>query len=250
MKSLTPFELEKMINSTTSRFFPSLSVDEAASKLVDDFSCSEEDALIIVTAIAGPLDIVRPQDSLDFEKGFGSLRPEYHIFESFESGYTPSELASVLKQPWWRGNVGSTAFREELEGLPMGSILVRFSEDRSSQKRAIVIGLKLKKVELWKYQQNSLGFIIVEEYPYRLLQDVVSGFALAQGYPLAKETDDTKPIVPTSSGTECIVCMDKTRQVLLMPCKHVDMCVDCAEKLETCPTCRATIESRIEVYMS
>ena len=49
--------------------------------------------------------------------------------------------------------------------------------------------------------------------------------------------------------TDCVVCMDKPKNTVLMPCKHMCVCPACAASLETCPMCRATVESRINVYL-
>ena len=37
----------------------------------------------------------------------------------------------------------------------------------------------------------------------------------------------------------CIVCMDATKSVLLEPCRHFCLCMDCAQGVEACPVCRS-----------
>jgi hypothetical protein len=48
--------------------------------------------------------------------------------------------------------------------------------------------------------------------------------------------------------SECIVCMDAGVNVLLMPCRHMQLCHDCAQDLNECPTCRKPIEERIKGF--
>jgi septal ring factor EnvC (AmiA/AmiB activator) len=46
----------------------------------------------------------------------------------------------------------------------------------------------------------------------------------------------------------CIVCLDRNRECVLMPCAHYVLCADCASELRDCPICRAHIEQRVTVY--
>jgi hypothetical protein len=53
----------------------------------------------------------------------------------------------------------------------------------------------------------------------------------------------------------CVVCHDAARQVVFMPCKHFVCCVACGREprgnhgIQKCPICRASIRSRISVYL-
>ena len=48
----------------------------------------------------------------------------------------------------------------------------------------------------------------------------------------------------------CCICMEKEKSCLLLPCKHMCVCGDCGgdERLEDCPICRQSIESRMDIY--
>jgi hypothetical protein len=56
-------------------------------------------------------------------------------------------------------------------------------------------------------------------------------------------------------GLCCVVCQDKTRQMLFMPCKHLVCCSECGREpsanqgLRMCPVCRAEIQTRFSVYL-
>lgn len=40
---------------------------------------------------------------------------------------------------------------------------------------------------------------------------------------------------------ECCVCMNEDATVLLLPCRHQCVCVNCRAMLETCPICRGAV---------
>lgn len=48
-----------------------------------------------------------------------------------------------------------------------------------------------------------------------------------------------------SDSLICCICLDKLRNVILYPCKHVVVCLECLETLkESCPYCRTTIKDK------
>ncbi len=46
----------------------------------------------------------------------------------------------------------------------------------------------------------------------------------------------------------CAVCLDKKRDILLLPCNHYCVCRSCLPKLKCCPLCTRTIDSSESVY--
>ena len=53
-------------------------------------------------------------------------------------------------------------------------------------------------------------------------------------------------------NTKCISCLDRIRDVVLLPCKHFVMCRECSDEWKhlgnnTCPMCRETIDERVTV---
>ena len=61
------------------------------------------------------------------------------------------------------------------------------------------------------------------------------------------------PLV-ASGGNNCVVCLGRQREVILLPCSHVCMCADCAREImsrdKTCPVCRAEIERVAPAFIS
>lgn len=50
-----------------------------------------------------------------------------------------------------------------------------------------------------------------------------------------------------SETEKCVVCLEKERKVLLLPCAHLMLCVECARKLTFCPICRTGIATKVNV---
>jgi len=47
----------------------------------------------------------------------------------------------------------------------------------------------------------------------------------------------------------CNLCMDKQKNIALMPCGHVCVCNECSESLIKCPVCRSTIHQKVKVFI-
>jgi hypothetical protein len=44
--------------------------------------------------------------------------------------------------------------------------------------------------------------------------------------------------------TECVICMERVRDIVLYPCKHFCLCVQCSENVFKCPLCKQRIQTR------
>lgn len=47
---------------------------------------------------------------------------------------------------------------------------------------------------------------------------------------------------------ECVVCMDATKSVILIPCWHYCLCEGCADEVKSCPICRGVIERVQKIF--
>lgn len=69
-----------------------------------------------------------------------------------------------------------------------------------------------------------------------------------------KENLEKEHLLQTSSPavSECVVCLERPSSVVLLPCRHCCLCKECSESLislQLCPTCRAEIHEKIEVFI-
>jgi hypothetical protein len=44
----------------------------------------------------------------------------------------------------------------------------------------------------------------------------------------------------------CVVCLEREREVVLHPCRHYCLCIECSDRLRQCPICRGPIEDTID----
>ncbi|KFM79221.1 putative E3 ubiquitin-protein ligase MGRN1, partial [Stegodyphus mimosarum] len=53
------------------------------------------------------------------------------------------------------------------------------------------------------------------------------------------------------SGSECVICMSDARDTLILPCRHLCLCVNCADSLRyqanNCPICRAPFRALLQI---
>lgn len=47
----------------------------------------------------------------------------------------------------------------------------------------------------------------------------------------------------------CVICQDNTRNVVLLPCKHLCVCPTCKGSVDACPLCREPILGRLQVFL-
>ncbi|KAK3242653.1 hypothetical protein CYMTET_47676 [Cymbomonas tetramitiformis] len=63
---------------------------------------------------------------------------------------------------------------------------------------------------------------------------------------------DTRPTLPFRENNDhvCVLCMDETPSVAIIPCGHMCMCTECAKnaRVKTCPLCRAMAKGTLKVY--
>ncbi|XP_005182801.1 uncharacterized protein LOC101897854 [Musca domestica] len=70
-----------------------------------------------------------------------------------------------------------------------------------------------------------------------------------------KRTTSVVSAANSDAAINCIVCMERAKNILLLPCKHICLCSNCAEHImaerETkfCPLCRQDIIDTLEVFI-
>lgn len=71
---------------------------------------------------------------------------------------------------------------------------------------------------------------------------------------LAKKLEDAQERLDKDEGTrECVICLDAKITMAFMPCGHMCVCKECAEKYihaAPCPICRKPVGSYVEIFMS
>jgi len=58
-----------------------------------------------------------------------------------------------------------------------------------------------------------------------------------------------KPDKPKSDDNNCIICLDKERDAVFIPCGHLVCCMFCAVLFQNCPYCRRNVDRPMKVFM-
>ena len=65
------------------------------------------------------------------------------------------------------------------------------------------------------------------------------------------EIDRRELVTPADNASMCVVCKDQRRSAVLLPCRHLCVCRDCADdNLEKCPTCLGSVGAVVSVILS
>jgi len=71
--------------------------------------------------------------------------------------------------------------------------------------------------------------------------------AAADKEPEARDSSSaTAPLRAPSN--ECVVCMDREPEAVLVPCGHLCMCMACVPSITDCPICRVPIQLSVKTY--
>ncbi|XP_044269061.1 uncharacterized protein LOC123014175 [Tribolium madens] len=109
---------------------------------------------------------------------------------------------------------------------------------------------------LFLYIKNKVSsFFIASRLKYnhvkRVTRRVLSRYTLRYS---SKQIIECKPSTNNDEKNEgyCVVCQDNSKCVLVLPCRHLCLCDDCAPRLMRysgqCPICRKRIRSSMKVY--
>ena len=79
----------------------------------------------------------------------------------------------------------------------------------------------------------------------------VTSLPTSEGGPRSRTLLD---IASPRDQSECVVCLDRPRSHVLVPCGHCCLCLTCAKLVleapdASCPTCRAATSSAIRLYL-
>jgi hypothetical protein len=47
----------------------------------------------------------------------------------------------------------------------------------------------------------------------------------------------------------CVICLERQKVIMFLPCAHLASCVECSVAMQTCPICRKKVEATIRTYI-
>ena len=104
-----------------------------------------------------------------------------------------------------------------------------------------------------RYVMENLT-IKFEEHKKLILQSDIKNQAkrqeLFQDLVLVLTNKEEKSLSTDNESNECKICMEKQKNVVLVPCGHT-MCDGCAQKFQKgqCPTCRTRVSSTQKFFL-
>jgi len=89
------------------------------------------------------------------------------------------------------------------------------------------------------------------QLPQRSTQENISHMESRDGFAV-----DNSQCEVEQERSLCVICQDRIKSVLVLPCRHLCMCVDCAHTIavgipgqrRTCPLCRSSIRTIMNIY--
>ncbi|XP_015834275.2 E3 ubiquitin-protein ligase LRSAM1 isoform X2 [Tribolium castaneum] len=88
---------------------------------------------------------------------------------------------------------------------------------------------------------------------------ILDAFQMYRKEQIPTDTAPSAPVLPIEEasapplenvanlGTECVICLDSTCEVIFVPCGHFCCCSQCPVTLNDCPMCRTSIERKIRI---
>ena len=78
----------------------------------------------------------------------------------------------------------------------------------------------------------------------------VTGVGECKAEPARSDPAGPPPCAVEEGGdASCVVCLERPRAVVLLPCRHLSMCALCAAGVSTCPMCRSAVEESMVVFV-
>lgn len=71
------------------------------------------------------------------------------------------------------------------------------------------------------------------------------GAALTSPEKLKREATAASPSSGLRGDDECVVCLENSKEILLLPCRHMCICSTCLTQIDKCPVCRSPFEEYI-----
>ncbi|ELR20545.1 zinc finger, C3HC4 type (RING finger) domain containing protein [Acanthamoeba castellanii str. Neff] len=170
---------------------------------------------------------------------------------------------------------GSSTSLKSVLGLPSGRICVFKKKEKEKEKeqhprdkarpsknddrqmgelkaevRGLEAKLRIAQDTVDKMMGRKLERSSVEELA-SLEEILLTSYRLviAQKVRLELKEEEKKKQQNKLGTQECVLCLDKARNAVLVPCGHACCCLGCAKKLTSCPLCRKEITDKLAIYL-
>jgi hypothetical protein len=148
----------------------------------------------------------------------------------------------------WRVRRG--AVKLDIERKPAHLEERRIQREAEVQRASAIARAEMARLEAENKQQEDEMARYVERGQTQANLDAVAQLATIEAFSLLMlEGNSEKSEV---DGMQCAMCLEHKKNVLLKPCRHVCLCVECARSLHdkpACPVCRGVITGAEVVFI-
>ncbi|XP_060605392.1 uncharacterized protein LOC132757913 [Ruditapes philippinarum] len=106
---------------------------------------------------------------------------------------------------------------------------------------------KRKNEDNYSGSENNTTQHVIIMTKTEAMKDSGKHSILASDKTASDSIHDTEEFRELEQMLKCKVCLDADLCTVFLPCRHMAVCERCADVLEHCPVCRATIENSIEL---
>lgn len=121
----------------------------------------------------------------------------------------------------------------------------RWFQRRSREFREMIL-YNYAAIQRWRIQHGTTA-------APPIVQRTPEINARVQGRPSTRTVAQEKNNHLTEEERFCVICQERTKCVLLLPCRHLCLCSECTRELryynEVCPVCRTDIESTMKIFV-
>ena len=131
-------------------------------------------------------------------------------------------------------------------------------------KKQIVSNMKTdaRLYKLFMWLSGLFGSVLLALLLRKTIRRLVESYKISRMYRQIQQQRELRQRDANSAGaggpqgddsSNCIICLDRAREVVLLECGHICLCLDCARSLphpQKCPVCRASITRYVPVFTS
>ena len=190
------------------------------------------------------------QSSGDSTPQMSSLAIDDDIYDVDISNYNSDTSNAILQDEIYNSNVGENSFDAE-DNIPLEG-----EENDSARQLQVQLYQAKYALSAVMKERDDLKAELSRIQPFYREDD--SFYAQKSLQELQSYERQVKNVLERIEKAKqeleeeklCVICRESTKEVLIMPCRHLCVCKDCGHRveLERCPLCREAIAERISVF--
>lgn len=216
------------------------------------------------------------RDSFVYKKKKRGPSNLHFIFDSNITG--ESMTAEILSIGLFYKNERIDIVGAERNGLKQNLVFKDLPNDMSSIGKPLQVVVEengFKQVTKLELVQSINGFIVARVYSQQVFGKHPDGSPFShylqdiycQPFSISLKNQKDQPLFPVSTANitddddeddkkseinrECIICLSERRDTIVLPCRHMCLCAECAELLsnraDRCPICREGCQALIQI---